>query len=135
METLFKDSSLRKYNTTDVVDLFGYEVFGSVPIKQFCGDLCMIIGEPFSSLRFDMDRSLLSFGFVWIKVMGGYSDPDDFSLFLNGEPVHIEDFPNFFKKNIDKIKDVDNVFIIEIKEPGAFSYFSHIMVNSKKLPY
>lgn len=97
------------------------------PEKQKVGPLTLNIGEPFSTLKFKKNESILAFEYVLMKVMGGYSDIEDFNVFLNNVKVDIIDNPDFFVENISKIKD-NNIFLIEILNPDSFVYYLNLFI-------
>lgn len=97
------------------------------PDVQYCGDVYIEIGEPISNVYFKKEDAVAGFDFVWLKTCGGYSDFEDFILKLNGSVVDVCDEDEFFIKYVDLVKD-DNVFQIELKEPGSYQYFRSMFI-------
>lgn len=98
------------------------------PDLQNCGTLTFEIGEPVSFLSFKKEDSIAAFNFVWLKTSGGYSNPQDFIIYLNGIILNNKvTAENFFFENIDLIRN-DNKFEVEILNSDSYQYFRSIFV-------
>lgn len=122
-----------KYNIDGYVGVNGWENVWNKELEQECGGVVMSVGEPFSTIKFKKEKSLIAFYFVNMKVMCGYSDMDDFDVYLNGESIKIEKMPDMFVSSINLIRE-DNIIKIEIKNPESFNYFKNIVVTPRVDP-
>ena len=118
----------------------GTEVFIDSPDIQFCDSIRIEIGLPFSNVYFQKKDFEKAIKVAALKSLGGYNDPCDRELYLNGELLDKEKIM-YWKKECDLsawIKDKnkslkkDNKITIEFVIPSNFEHFRNLLVYSCK---
>lgn len=115
------------------------EVFIKAPDIQYCDEVKIILGTPFSEVFFKDYDFLLASKIVSLKFLGGYNDINDVNIFLNNNLIenckllfwdNNELFEEFINNNKKHIKD-DNKYTIEFIDEDNFEYCKHLLVYTQ----
>lgn len=103
------------------------EVFLNAPIRQKIEDLEIVCEKPISYLKFEKNQSILATQIIEYKASLGYSDIEDYNIYLNKTLIKDINTDNF-KEYIHLFKEKNNIYLIEHLNYENYNYFLQKMV-------
>lgn len=116
------------------------EVFIKAPDIQYCNNIEIRLGLPFSEVIFEDSDFDLATKITALKFLAGFNDVNDVDIFLDKELIKKEEilfwnekinFENYIKKNKSKMAKI-NKYTIEFINSDNFEYCKHLLIYTQK---